>query len=112
MIESSHEPCPKCNDLPCDLCNGEKNENVFDIRLKEIQILADQAVNNLKFLNLGFSLGYYMTDLERKVYYYHQIKKYTFKEISKALKKSEGSIRHTWHRCKLKGDSALKDSIV
>ena len=61
MTEPSHEPCPMC---------GVSDENE---RITDVNELADQAINNLKFLNLGFMLGYFMTDLERTVYYHHQI---------------------------------------
>jgi len=112
MIEPSYEPCPKCNDLPCDLCNGEKKENVFDIRSREIEELADQAISNLKFLNLGTTLSYLMTDLEREVYHHHQVRKCNFKEISKLLNKSESTLTKAWKRCKLKGDKALEESTM
>tara|TARA_R110000764_G_scaffold130794_1_gene218689 strand:+ start:304 stop:648 length:345 start_codon:yes stop_codon:yes gene_type:complete len=114
MIEPSYEPCPKCNDIPlvCDLCNGEKKENVFDIRSREIEILADQAITNLKFLNLGTTLSYLMTDLEREVYHHHQVRKCTFKETSELLNKSEATLKMAWKRCKLKGDKALEESTM
>ena len=112
MIEPSYEPCPKCKDLPCDLCNGEKKENVFDIRSREIEILADQAITNLKFLNLGTTLSYLMTDLEREVYHHHQVRKCNFKEISKLLNKSESTLTKAWKRFKLKGDKALEESTM
>ena len=97
--EPSHEPCPMCG-------KSEENE-----RINDVNELADQAMNNLKFLNLGFTLGYLMTDLERAVYFHHQIRKDTFKEISKTLKKSEATIYRAWKRCKLRGDKALQDSM-
>tara|TARA_R110002020_G_scaffold446454_1_gene658734 strand:+ start:151 stop:450 length:300 start_codon:yes stop_codon:yes gene_type:complete len=96
-MESSHEPCPMCGHF-------EQEE-----RFEEIQELAEQAINNLKFLNLGFSLGYFMTDLEREVYYHHQLRKCTFKEISELLNKSEATLKMAWKRCKLKGDRALEE---
>ena len=99
-MEPSHKPCPMC---------GVSDE---DERIADVNQLADQAINNLKFLNLGFTLGYIMTDLERSVYYHHQIRKCNFKEISKLLNKSEGSIKMAWKRCKLRGDKALEDSIL
>ena len=99
-MEPSHKPCPMC---------GVSDE---DERIVDVNQLADQAINNLKFLNLGFTLGYIMTDLERSVYYHHQIRKCNFKEISKLLNKSEGSIKMAWKRCKLRGDKALEDSIL
>ena len=78
-------------------------------RITEVQELAEKAINNLRFLNLGFTLGYFMTELERLVYFYHQIRKDNFKEISKITNKSEGSIKMTWKRCKVKGDKALEE---
>jgi DNA-directed RNA polymerase specialized sigma24 family protein len=83
-----------------------------DERIADVNQLADQAINNLKFLNLGFTLGYLMTDLERTVYFHHQIRKCNFKEISKLLNKSEPTLRMAWKRCKLRGDRALEDSIL
>ena len=100
MNELSHEPCPMCG-------NTEEEE-----RITEVQELAEKAINNLKFLNLGFTLGYLMTDLERIVYFHHQIRKSSFKEISKTLNKSESTLTKAWNRCKLKGDKALEDSIL
>jgi len=99
-MEPSHEPCPMC---------GHSYE---EERITDVNALADQAINNLKFLNLGFTLGYLMTDLERTVYYHHQIRKCNFKEISKLLNKSEPTLRMAWKRCKLRGDRALEDSIL
>tara|TARA_R110002124_G_C8754449_1_gene498567 strand:+ start:391 stop:690 length:300 start_codon:yes stop_codon:yes gene_type:complete len=98
-MEPSYNPCPMC---------GASDE---DERITDVNELADQAINNLKFLNLGFTLGYLMTDLERSVYFQHQIRKDTFKEISITLKKSEATIYRAWKRCKLRGDKALEDSI-
>ena len=100
MIEPSHEPCPMCG-------HTEEEE-----RIAEVQELAEKAVDNLKFMNLGFSLGYLMTDLERTVYFHHQIRKCNFKEISKLLKKSESTLTKAWNRCKLRGDKALQNSIL
>ena len=100
MIEPSHEPCPMCG-------HTEEEE-----RIAEIQELAEKAVNNLKFLNLGFTLGYFMTDFERMVYFHHQIRKDTFKVISEITNKSEGSIKMAWNRCKVKGDKALAESQI
>jgi len=100
MPEPSHTPCPMC---------GTSDE---DERISDVNELADQAINNLKFLNLGFTLGYLMTDLERSVYYHHQVRKCNFKEISKLLNKSEPTLRMAWKRCKLRGDKALEDSIL
>ena len=100
MPEPSHEPCPMC---------GVSDENE---RITDVNELADQAINNLKFLNLGFMLGYFMTDLERTVYYHHQIRKCNFKEISKLLNKSESTLTKAWKRCKLRGDKALEDSVL
>tara|TARA_R110000765_G_C18504086_1_gene555847 strand:- start:52 stop:351 length:300 start_codon:yes stop_codon:yes gene_type:complete len=99
-MEPSHEPCPMC---------GASDE---EERITDVNELADQAVNNLKFLNLGFSLGYLMTDLERTVYFHHQIRKCNFKEISILLNKSESTLTKAWKRCKLRGDKALEDSIL
>ncbi len=98
-MQPSHNPCPMC---------GTSDE---DERIADVNELANQAINNLKFLNLGFTLGYLMTDLERSVYFQHQIRKDTFKEISITLKKSEATIYRAWKRCKLRGDKALEDSI-
>jgi len=100
MSEPSHEPCPMCG-------HSYEEEQMVDVNE-----LADQAINNLKFLNLGFTLGYLMTDLERTVYYHHQIRKCNFKEISKLLNKSESTLTKAWNRCKLRGDKALEDSIL
>ena len=100
MPEPSHEPCPMCG-------HSYEEEQMVDVNE-----LADQAINNLKFLNLGFTLGYLMTDLERTVYYHHQIRKCNFKEISKLLNKSESTLTKAWNRCKLRGDKALEDSIL
>ena len=100
MPEPSHTPCPMCG-------NSDEEERIADVKH-----LADQAINNLKFLNLGFTLGYLMTDLERTVYYHHQIRKCNFKEISKLLNKSESTLTKAWNRCKLRGDKALEDSIL
>ena len=99
-MEPSHEPCPMC---------GHSYE---EERITDVNALADQAINNLKFLNLGFTLVYLMTDLERTVYYHHQIRKCNFKEISKLLNKSEPTLRMAGKRCKLRGDRALEDSIL
>lgn len=99
-MEPSHEPCPMCG-------HSYEEEQMVDVNK-----LADQAINNLKFLNLGFTLGYLMTDLERSVYYHHQIRKCKFKEISKLLNKSESTLTKAWNRCKLRGDKALEDSIL
>jgi DNA-directed RNA polymerase specialized sigma24 family protein len=100
MPEPSHEPCPMCG-------HSYEEEQMVDVNE-----LADQAMNNLKFLNLGFTLGYLMTDLERVVYYHHQIRKCNFKEISKLLNKSESTLTKAWKRCKLRGDKALEDSVL
>lgn len=100
MPEPSHFPCPMC---------GVSDE---DERISDVNELADQAINNLKFLNLGFTLGHFMTDLERSVYFHHQIRKCKFKEISKLLNKSEATLKMAWKRCKLKGDRALEESIL
>jgi DNA-directed RNA polymerase specialized sigma24 family protein len=100
MPEPSHFPCPMC---------GTSEE---DERIADVNELADQALNNLKFLNLGFTLCYLMTDLERSVYFHHQIRKDTFKEISKLLNKSEATLKMAWKRCKLRGDKALEDSML
>ena len=99
-MEPSHNPCPMC---------GASDE---EERIADVNELADQAINNLKFLNLGFSLGYYMTDLERKVYYFHQIRKDSFKEMSAIFNQPEGTLRSTWNRCKSKGVKALEDSMI
>ena len=95
MLEPNHTPCPMCG-------TSEENERITDVNE-----LADKAINNLRFLNLGFILSYVMTDLERKVYFFYQIRKNTFKEIAQILSKKESTLRSTWNRCKLKGDKAL-----
>ena len=100
MPEPSHTPCPMCG-------HSYEEEQIVDVHE-----LADQAINNLKFLNLGFTLGYLMTDLEQTVYYHYQIRKCNFKEISKLLNKSESTLTKAWNRCKLRGDKALEDSIL
>ena len=97
-MEPSHEPCPMC---------GASDE---DERITDVRNLAEQAINDLKFLNLGFILAYKMTDLERKVYFFYQIRKNSFKEIAQILSKKESTLRSTWNRCKLKGDKALQES--
>ena len=53
-----------------------------------------------------------MTDLERKVYYFYQIRKDSFKEMSEIFNKSEGTLRSAWNRCKSKGIKALEDSMI
>lgn len=100
MNEPSHEPCPMC---------GHSEE---EQRITDVQELADIAINNLKFLNLGFTLGYLFTDLERKVYFFYQIRKNTFPEIAQILSKKESTLRSAWNRCKLKGDKALEESVT
>lgn len=101
MPAPSVEYCPMC---------GEEDKNTVDDYFKEPSIMARRAIENLKFLNLGFSLSYYMTDFERKVYFFHQIRGDRFAEIADILGKSEGSIKMAWKRCKLKGDKALEES--
>ena len=100
MNEPSHEPCPMCGHF-----EQEK-------RITDVNELADKAINNLKFLNLGFTLGYFMTDLERLVYFHHQIRKDTFKEISNITRKAESTLKKAWNRCKVKGDKALAESQI
>tara|TARA_R110002096_G_scaffold300713_1_gene495463 strand:- start:60 stop:374 length:315 start_codon:yes stop_codon:yes gene_type:complete len=100
--EPSYEPCPMCG----------KSDEVDDRELSRNLEDARKAINNLKFLNLGFSLGYYMTDLERKVYYFHQIRKDSFKEMSAIFNQSEATLKMAWNRCKSKGVKALEDSII
>jgi len=100
--ELSYDPCPMCGKSD-EVDERELSQNLEDAR---------KAVNNLKFLNLGFSLGYYMTDLERKVYYFYQIRKDSFKEMSEIFNKSEGTLRSAWNRCKSKGIKALEDSMI
>tara|TARA_X000001388_G_C2176371_1_gene101805 strand:+ start:288 stop:605 length:318 start_codon:yes stop_codon:yes gene_type:complete len=99
--EPSHLPCPMC---------GKYEKNSFEV-LSENRKLADQAYNNLKFLFLGFTLSYEMTELERKVFYYHKIKCEKFEHIAKILKKSQSTIYRAWKRCKLRGDKVLEESI-
>ena len=98
MPEPSHLPCPMCG-------KPEKTKE------EHIQEEVDQAINNLKFLNLGFMLSYYMTDLERKVYFFYQIRKNSFKEIAVILSKREGTLRSVWNRCKKRGDRVLEESV-
>lgn len=100
--EPSYDPCPMCGK------SYEIDERELSTNLER----AREAINNLKFTNLGFSLGYYMTDLERKVYYFYQIRKDSFREISDLLGKSEGTLRSAWRRCKSKGVKALEDSMI
>ena len=100
--EPSYEPCPMCG----------KSDEVDDRELSRNLEDARKAINNLKFLNLGFSLGYYMTDLERKVYYFHQIRKDSFKEMSAIFNQSEATLKMAWNRCKSKGVKALEDSMI
>tara|TARA_R110001592_G_scaffold341487_1_gene630672 strand:- start:493 stop:807 length:315 start_codon:yes stop_codon:yes gene_type:complete len=100
--EPSYDPCPMCGKSD-EVDERELSQNLEDAR---------KAVNNLKFLNLGFGLGYYMTDLERKVYYFHQIRKDSFKEMSEIFNKSEGTLRSAWNRCKSKGIKVLEDSMI
>jgi len=97
MPQPSHTPCPMC---------GKSDAND---RQEFIYRRMEEAVNNLKFLNLGFSLSYFMTDLERQVYYHHQIRKCKFSEIADLLKKSESTIYRAWKRCKSRGDKVLED---
>ena len=98
---------PEPSHLPCPLCGHDEksSEEVFE----ETRYLADRAYQNLKLCNLGFILGYMMTDLERLVYFRHQIRKDTFKEMSKILNKSESTLTNAWNRCKRKGDKALEE---
>ena len=98
--EPSHQPCPMCG----------KSDDKIDYN--EIENLNDQAISNLKFLNLGFILSYHMTDLERKVYYLYQVKRKSFKEIAQILKRKEGTLRSAWNRCKSRGDKALRESQI
>lgn len=98
MQEPSHLPCPLCGKS-----DHQKDEYDYQDKLQ-------RAIDNLKYLNLGFSIGYLMTDLERDVFYYKQMKMLTFEEISQQLKKSESTIYRAWKRCKLKGDKALQES--
>ena len=87
------------------MCGHSEEEQ----RITDVNELADRAINNLKFLNLGFTLGYFMTDLEQLVYFHHQIRKDTFKEISNITRKSESTLKKAWKRCKVKGDKALAE---
>ena len=98
-MEPSHYPCPMW---------GASDE---EERITDVKDLAEEAVNNLKFLNLGFILAYKMTDLERKVYFFYQIRKNSFKEIAQILSRKIPTLRSTWNRCKLKGDKALEESV-
>mgnify|MGYP003152863814 FL=1 len=100
MPEPSHKPCPMCGK------DEESTQDVFD----EVTFLADRAVENLKFLHLGFYSSYLMTDLERSVFFYHQIKREKFKDVARILKRSEGSVKMAWKRCKLKIEKALEES--
>lgn len=100
MPEPSHKPCPMCGK------DEESTQDIFD----EVSFLADRAVQNLKFLHLGVFATYLMTDLERSVFFYHQIRREKFKDVAKILKKSEASVKMAWKRCKSKFDKALKES--
>lgn len=98
-MEPSHNPCPMCgksDDLEQEYYTQDKMQ---------------RAIDNLKFLNLGFSIAFFMTEFEQKVFYHHQIRKCKFREIAELLNKSEGSIKMAWKRCKLRGDRALADSV-
>jgi hypothetical protein len=98
MQEPSHLPCPMCG-------KPEKT------REEKIQEEVDQAINNLKFMNLGYILAFHMSELERKVFYFYQIQKKSFKEIAVILSRKEGTVRSAWQRCKTRGDKALQDSV-
>ena len=100
MPEPSHTPCPMCGH------SDDQDQEYY------IQDQLRRAIDNLKFLNLGFSMAFFMTELERKVYYHRQIRKCKFKEISIMLNKSEGSIKMAWKRCKSRGDKALESSVI
>ena len=100
MPEPSHNPCPMCG-------HSDDQEQEYYIQDK-----LQRAIDNLKFLNLGFSMAFFMTEYEQKVFYHRQIRKCKFKEISKLLNKSEGSVKMAWKRCKLRSDRALADSIL
>ena len=43
-----------------------------------IQDKLQRAIDNLKFLNLGFSMAFFMTEYEEKVFYHRQIRKCKF----------------------------------
>ena len=100
MPEPSHPPCPMCGH------SHELDQEYF------IQDKLQRAIDNLKFLNLGFSMSYLMTDLERAVYYHRQIRKCKFKEIAELLDKTEWGVKMAWKRCKSRGDKALEDSVT
>tara|TARA_X000001382_G_C3154427_1_gene174061 strand:- start:491 stop:763 length:273 start_codon:yes stop_codon:yes gene_type:complete len=76
-----------------------------------IQQKAQEAINNLKFLNLGIALMHQMTPLEQKVFYMHQIQREKFKDIGVVLHKSEATIKKAWQRCKSRGDKVLEESV-
>lgn len=99
MPEPSHLPCPMCGE------SKDQDEEYY------IQSQIQRAIDNLKFLNLGFTLAFNMTDFERRVFYHHQIRKCTFKEIADLLSKSEASIKMAWKRCKSRSDKTLEDSL-
>ena len=99
MPEPSHYPCPMCGH------SDDQDQEFY------IQDRMQRAIDNLKFLNLGFTLGFNMNELESKVFYHHQIRKCKFKEIAELLNKSEGSIKMAWKRCKLRSDKTLEDSL-
>ena len=101
MPEPSVSYCPMC---------GDEDKNSVEEYFEDTRVLARRAIDNLKFMNLGFSLSYYMTDFERKVYFFHQIRRDKFSDIAEILGKSEASIKMAWKRCKLKGDKALEES--
>jgi len=99
MPEPSHTPCPMC---------GKSDESLEEYY---IQDRAQRAIDNLKFLNLGFTLSHAMTDLERAVFFYRQVRKEKFKDIALLLNKSEATVKMAWKRCKLRGDRVLQESL-
>ena len=92
---------------PCPMC-GKSDE---DEQEYYIQDRAQRAIDNLKFLNLGFTLSHMMTDLERAVFFHRQVRKEKFKDIALMLNKSESTVKMAWKRCKSRGDKVLEESL-
>jgi len=98
MQEPSHTPCP--------LCGNTEEEDWINYRQREYQ----RNKQRISDLNAGFLICYFMTELQSDVFFNHQIKKLTFKDISEMFDRSEASIKNVWQRCKSKAHSTLQDS--
>lgn len=98
MQEPSHTPCP--------LCGNTKDEDWISYRQREYQ----RNKQRISDLNAGFMICYFMTELQSDVFFNHQIKKLTFKQISEMFDKSEASIKNVWQRCKSKAHGTLQHS--